>query len=96
MSVENYDPSQPVCDNQDDFNHAFRKALEYNNKENYKKNKPWMYVSLVLWIIFFIWAIMLAMKMPQGPERVVHLVFAMVFSPLYVISYYLGAMNVEY
>ena len=92
---EHYDPSKPVCDNQADFNKAFHKALEHNNRENYKKSKPWMYVSVLLWVIFFVWALMLAMKVTPGPERQVHLVFAMIFSPVYVLSYYLGMMQQE-
>lgn len=90
---ENYDPSQPVCDNQGDFNIAFRKALEHNTRETYKKSKPWLYVSLVLWVVFFVWAVMLGMQVPAGPNRILHLVFAMMFSPVYVISYYLMGMK---
>ena len=90
--AEFYDPNKPVCDNQDDFNMAFRKAVKYNNKENIKKSKPWMYVYLVLWLIFFLWAIILALQVPEGSDRVKHLVFAIVFSPVYVLSYYLNAL----
>jgi len=90
-------PSQPSgvgsnpCTNQDNFNKSFRKAIKYNNKENIRKAKPWIYVSLVLWLIFFIWAVLLAMQVPQGPDRVTHLTFAIVFSPAYVLSFYLGS-----
>lgn len=91
---ENYDPSKPVCDNQSDFNIAVRKALKYNMKEDMKKAKPWIYVYMVLWAIFFVWAVIIAMKVaPAGAERTEHLVFAMVFSPIYVIAYYLGMMG---
>ena len=90
---ENYDPNKPVCDNQDDFNMALRKALKYNEKQDMKKAKPWVAVYLVLWLIFFIWAIILAMKVAPGPERVEHLIFAMVFSPVYVLAHYLGVMK---
>ena len=93
VTQENYDPNKPVCDNQDDFNHAFRKAIKYNNQENMNKAKPWVYVYLVLWMIFFVWAVLLAMQVAPGPERVEHIVFAMVFSPVYVLAYYLGAMG---
>lgn len=92
-SRENYDPNQPVCNNQDDFNEAVNKAIKYNNNENMKKAKPWIYVYLVVWLIFLIWAIVLAMQIAPGHDRVVHLVFAIVFSPAYVLGYYLGAMS---
>lgn len=90
---ENYDPNKPVCDNQDTFSQAFRKAIKYNDKENLKKAKPWVYIYLVLWIVFFVWAILLAMQVPSGPDRVEHIVFAMVLGPVYVLAYYLGAYN---
>ena len=89
---EYYDPNKPVCENQDDFNRAFRKAIKYNNKENMKKARPWIYVYLVLWLIFMVWGILLAMKIAPGPERVEHLLFALVFGPAYVLAYYLGAL----
>lgn len=93
MIEEKYDPSKPVCDNQDDFNQAVRKALKNNYKEEMKKVRPWIFVYMVLWLIFFVWAVLLAMQIPAGPERVEHLVFAMVFSPIYVLAYYLGALG---
>jgi hypothetical protein len=90
---ENYDPNSNVCVNQSDFNVAFRKAIKHNNKENMKKAKPWVYVYLVLWLIFFIWAIMLAMQVPAGPQRTMHIVFAVVAAPAYVLAHYLGALG---
>lgn len=90
---EYYDPNKPVCDNQDDFNHAFRKAIKNNNQENMEKARPWLYVYMVLWMIFLIWALLLAMKVPAGQERVLHVFFALVASPAYVLAYYLGALG---
>lgn len=90
---EYYDPNKPVCNNQDDFNQAFRKAIKYDNKETMKKAKPWAFVYMVLWFIFIVWALLLAMKVPAGPERIEHLVFAMVFGPAYVLAHYLGSMG---
>lgn len=82
-----------VCLNQDDFNVALRKAIKYNNKENIKKAKPWIYVALALWLIFSLWAIVLAMQAPVGPQRVTHITFAVVFGPAYVLSHYLSSMS---
>lgn len=82
-----------VCNTQDDFNVAFKKALKQNNKDAMEKAKPWLYVYMTLWMIFFVWALVLAMQVAPGPNRLVHLVFAMVFSPVYVIAYYLGALS---
>jgi len=92
---ENYDPEQPVCDNQDDFNQALSSGLDYITNKNIDDSKPWLYVYIVLWCIFFIWAIVLAMKVSGGTERVEHLVFAMLFSPAYVIAYYISSWGAE-
>jgi hypothetical protein len=93
MNKEYYDPSKPVCGNQSDFNMAFNKALKQNNKEAMKKAKAWVVVSLTVWLIFFIWALMLAMQLPQGSDKTVHLVFAMAFSPVYVLAHYAGLLS---
>lgn len=82
-----------VCNTQDDFNVAFDKALKKNNKDAMKKAQPWIYVYMTLWMIFLVWAILLAMQIHPGPNRIVHLVFAMAFSPVYVIAYYLGVLG---
>jgi archaellum biogenesis protein FlaJ (TadC family) len=90
---ENYDPNFPVCSNQDDFNEAFRTAVKYSRKEEAVKMRPYAYTYMVLWVIFLVWALILAMQVPVGPSRVLHLVFAIVFAPAYVLGYYLGALN---
>lgn len=90
---ENYDPNQPVCGNQADFNIAFRKAVKNDIEQKMDKAGAWLYVSAVVLLIFLVWAILLAMQVPPGPERVEHLVFAIVFSPIYVLAYYLGVMG---
>jgi glucose-6-phosphate-specific signal transduction histidine kinase len=88
---EQYDPKMPVCNNQADFNMAVEKAIDYNNDKS--KHKKWYTLYLVIWIVFFVWGIMLAVKVSPGHERIEHLVLAMVFSPLYVLAYYMGAFG---
>lgn len=82
--------SGKVCDNQDDFNKAFRNAIKYNQDQNWKKAKPGVYVYMALWLVFFIWAIILAMQVSDPRGRTIHLVFAIIFSPVYVLAHYLG------
>ena len=84
-----------VCDSQDDFNVAVRKAVKFTEKENLKKNRTWIYVYMVLWVVFFVWAVLLAMKIETGPTKIIHLVFAMLCSPVYVVSYYLGMQETQ-
>lgn len=91
--VKEFYTGSNVCDTQDDFNVAFDKAIKQNNKDAMKKSTPWIYVYIVLLMIFFVWALVLAMQVPPGPGRLVHLVLAMVFSPIYVLAYYLGALE---
>jgi len=79
-----------VCANQDVFNVAVRKALKENEKEAMKKIGSWVYVYVVLWLVFFVWGVILAMQISDHTERVEHILFALVFGPIYVIAYYLG------
>lgn len=93
MAVENYDPNGPVCNNQADFNMAFRKALVANNKQDVKNMGGWLYVYVTLWFIFLFWAIVIAMRVSAGRERTLHLVFAIVASPAYVLAHYVGLLG---
>jgi positive regulator of sigma E activity len=81
-----------VCSDQETFNHAFHKALKHEEKSEMKKMRTSTIVYVILWFIFFIWAILLAFK-SEPEHRLIHLVLAMVFSPFYVISYYLMMMQ---
>jgi uncharacterized membrane protein (DUF106 family) len=81
---------ESVCDNQDNFNQAVQEAVKYNNNEVMKKSQPWAQICSIVWLIFFVWAVVLAMKVPVGPRRVEHIMFAILFSPAYVIAYYLA------
>jgi succinate-acetate transporter protein len=87
---ENYDPKSNVCTNQDDFNHALKSALKKIDKDNMKKEGSVMYLYLVPWLIFLLWALILAMRVPEGPNKVVHIILAVLFSPLYVIASLVG------
>lgn len=91
MNRENYDPNQHIGDmDQSDYNQALRHAIKYNNKQNMKKVRSWIWVYMTIYFIFFIWALMLAMKTPMGPERTMHITLALVFAPAYVIAHYMG------
>ena len=79
------------CTNQADFNKALRTGIKYTNKKN--KNRQWTWMYTALWAIFFVWGILLAMKIPTGQMRSLHTVLAIVFSPVYVLAYYLGMLK---
>lgn len=82
--------NQNVCMNQHVFNVAVHEAIKHNNKEEWHKNRKMIYIYVALWAIFFVWGVMLAMKVPEGPERVKHVVLAAVFAPAYVLAHYIG------
>lgn len=81
-----------VCDNQTDFNDAFHQAVKYNDKQSVKDMKGWVWLYIAIFLVFFVWAIILAMKAPKD-QRTVHLVLALVFSPAYVLAYYVGLLR---
>lgn len=79
-----------VCQNQDTFNQSLSQAVKYMEK----KDRPSKAVQLVLLAVFFIlllWALLLASK--SGMDKTLHYVLAMLFSPVYILSYYLSKMN---
>jgi hypothetical protein len=85
------DNNAPVCDNQATFNVALRKGIKYNNEKTMDDMSSMMLVYSILYLIFFVWAVMIVLKtVPKGAIRTQHLLFAMVASPVYVISYYVN------
>lgn len=83
-------PSSPgVCASQRTFNKAFRKAVKNYDKKEQPSNAV-MLIVLGVVLLFLVWALLLVAKMPAGTVRVEHYVLAIVFSPIYVLSHYLG------
>jgi hypothetical protein len=81
-----------ICDNQQDFNIGMYKAVKQYRHDKTKKMSSAFYSYGTVWMIFFIWAIILSFKQ-QGSSRTVHFLFAILFSPAYVIAYYLSKLN---
>lgn len=78
-----------LCSDQDSFNHAFYKALRHSRKKDDRNVSGVVCVYMIIHVIFLIWGIMLAFKQPVE-NRIVHITLAMVFSPVYVVAYYLN------
>ena len=84
-----------VCQNQDSFNNAFQQALnEYPKKEYDQLTSPQKtsimiqrIIYIVLGLIFIVWAVMLAQK---SNDKTLHTLLAIIFSPLYILSYYIS------
>lgn len=80
--------NQGVCNNQNSFNNAFHKAVKYYNKRN-QPPKWSMLILLGVMVALIVWALVLAGKVPVD-NRLLHYVLAFVFSPVYIISSYIG------
>jgi len=90
---EEYNPDENVCDSQDDFNHAIRSALKYNMSENKKYMEGWGAIYIVLYFVFIFWAVFLALKVSKKNNRTLHIMFAIIFAPGYIIAHYIGKMK---
>jgi succinate-acetate transporter protein len=81
-----------ICQDQDNFNSSFYKALQYSREKETKGMGIVLSMYLILHTIFIFWAVLLAFKQePQG--RIIHITLAIIFSPAYVISYYLNSLQ---
>lgn len=78
-----------VCDDQKTFDKALKKASRFVQKEE-QPRKMALVFCMAIYLILMIWALILAVKVAPPAQQVKHIVFAMVFSPIYIISYYLG------
>jgi hypothetical protein len=44
-------------------------------------------------LVFYLWALLLAMRVTDPQHRVLHIILALLTGPLYVLSFYLGMMD---
>ena len=82
--------SSSVCASQDTFNNAFQGAVKYVEK----KERPKWWVSLIaiaICLVLVVWALVLSMQVKSSPDNKLHIVFAIVFAPFYIIAYYLSS-----
>lgn len=82
-------PNYNVCEDQNKFNKALNKALVKADEDLIEKKSGVFFLYGILYFILMILAVILAMKTPAGEQRIVHLLLALVFSPIYVFCYYL-------
>lgn len=78
-----------VCDSQADFNQAFKKALDDYNGKNVKGYNTGMAVAAVIYLLLLVWAVVIAMKIPDRDHRTLHIFFAIMCPPLYIISHFI-------
>ena len=86
-----------VCSDQDTFNQAYRKAVDNYEELEYKalSNNQKIVVGILLGLqaIFVIWGVLLAIKYIPGPQRPLHVVFAITTGPVYVLAFYLSLLG---
>ncbi len=90
---EGYHKDMPVCNNQNDFNIAFRKAIQYDMKKTNEKHRWLMLIGALGWLACLVISLMKVSKMPPGPEKVEHATFAILFPPAYLIATWIGGRN---
>lgn len=88
-----------ICSDQDAYNHAFKKALnKYKKDEDIKYGlrcdendtgcKVGVVVMFIIMILFYLWALILALKVSDKEHRTLHVLFALATGPLYVLAHY--------
>ena len=83
-----------VCNNQQVFNKAVRNALNHlGDDEDSKLSPATNLIMALIGLSFYLWAVLLALKVSDKEHRVLHVTLALLTGPLYVLSYYLGVMN---
>lgn len=81
-----------VCDTQNDFNHAFRKAVKYVEK----KETPKVWVQIVLFsimVLLVVFSLVLASKV-ETDDKILHYVLSIVFAPVYILAYFVSGSKV--
>lgn len=84
-----------VCTDQKTFDKAVRHAVNHINddEDDPKKNQVARLIVAIIMLTFYFWAILLAMKVSDPQQRILHVIFALFTGPLYVLAYYLGMMD---
>jgi hypothetical protein len=98
--------NENICTNQDTYNHAFSNALDDYKKEQEVKYgfrcgendigcKVNVLIMCFIMIIFYLWALLIALKVKDPEHRTLHVLFALATGPLYVLSYYASTLGSE-
>jgi hypothetical protein len=84
-----------VCNDQQTFNKAVRNAIQHidDDDDNKQQNQTAKVIVSVIMLVFYLWALLLAMRVTDPQHRVLHIIFALLTGPLYVLSFYLGMMD---
>ena len=95
-----------LCMNQESYNQAFGEALDEYKKEqeirygfrcgeNDISCKINVLIMGIIMIIFYLWALLIALKIRDPEHRTLHVLFALATGPLYVLSHYASLLGSE-
>ena len=95
-----------ICMSQNVYNQAFSEALD-----EYKKEQEIRYgfrcgendigckinvlIMSIIMIIFYLWALLIALKVKDPERRTLHVLFALATGPLYVLAHYASMLGSE-
>jgi hypothetical protein len=93
-----------ICSDQDAYNNAFKKALnKYKRDEEVKYGlrcdendtgcKIGIVIMFIIMILFYLWALILALKVSDPEHRTLHVLFALATGPLYVLAHYASMLG---
>ena len=93
-----------ICMDQNSYNQAFKSALnQYKKDEQIKYGyrcadddsscKAGVGIMFIIMIIFYLWALILALKVNDKEHRTLHVLFALATGPLYVLSHYASMLG---
>jgi hypothetical protein len=77
-----------VCQDQESMNKAIKKTIIQSIREN-RPSQSSMTFSLIIMILLIFFSVSLALRVPPN-VRQIHVMFAIIFSPFYIISYYIN------
>lgn len=83
-----------LCRNQNSFNNALYDADEDLLKKEQNRNKAWCCAGL-FHFLFLIWALILAVRIQDENQRIIHLIFAIIFPQIYIICFYLSGLKTD-
>jgi hypothetical protein len=86
--------STNVCNDQKTFNKAVKKAINHLDESD-SKNQAANLVMVLITLTFYVWALLLALKVQDKQHRLLHVLFALVFGPIYVLAYYASMINMD-
>jgi len=63
---------------------------EYHQKRMRRRQKSNNVIFTIVYFAFIFWSVSLALQVPGENARVLHILFALLFPPGYVLSHYLS------